>query len=161
PADQDPDVKLKPLAESAVRKGIYINTIYCGSVAHADAAAWKEFALLSEGRFASIDQDKGTVVVATPMDKELQELSAKLNGTFCSGGKDAAALRETQLRQDDNARQQGGAAAASRAESKGGELYRFQGRDLVEQLKRDEKFDVKKVPVEELSNELKKMTPEE
>ena len=74
----------------ALRKGIIINTIYCGSLAHVDAAGWKEFALHSEGRFAAIDQDRGTVAIATPMDKQLAELSVKLNGTYCFVGKDAA-----------------------------------------------------------------------
>ena len=42
--------------------------------------------MLCGGRFASIDQDKGTVAVATPMDKELAELSAKLNTTYVAYG---------------------------------------------------------------------------
>src|SRR5262249_61861112 len=65
PANQDKEVALKTVAEAAVRKGIIINTIYCGSPAHPEAAGWKEFALLSEGRFAAIDQDRGTVAIAT------------------------------------------------------------------------------------------------
>jgi hypothetical protein len=160
-ATQDPEVDLKMLAQTAARKGIIINTIYCGAAAHADAAAWKDFALLAEGRFAAIDQDRGTVVTSTPHDKELAELSAKLNDTFCFSGKGGKALQENQKRQDDNALKLGGAAAASRAQSKAGELYRFGEQDLVERLKQDGKFDVKKVPVEELPDNLKKMTPEE
>lgn len=159
-AEQDPEVKLKPLAETAVRQGIIINTIYCGNPNDADAAGWKEFARLSEGRFAAIDQDRGTVTIATPHDKELAELSAKLNTTFCFAGKDAKALAENQRRQDDNALRLGVAAAASRAQSKAGGLYRFEGQDLVERLKQDPKFDVKKVPEAELTDELKKMSPE-
>ena len=35
------------------------------------------------GRFAAIDQNRAvTVAVSTPFDKELAELSTKLNGTF-------------------------------------------------------------------------------
>ena len=56
-ATQDPDVKLKTIAEVAVRKGIIINTIFCGSPLDVVAAGWKEFALQSEGRFAAIDQN--------------------------------------------------------------------------------------------------------
>jgi hypothetical protein len=158
-AEQDPVVKLKPLAETAVRKGIIINTIYCGNPADADAAGWKEFARLSEGRFAAIDQDRSTASIATPQDKELAELSAKLNTTYCFAGKDAKALAENQRLQDENALRLGQPAAASRAQSKAGGLYRFEGQDLVERLRQDAKFDVKKVPVEELSEEMKKMTP--
>src|SRR5262249_30079975 len=102
PADQDKQVSLKTVAEVGIRKNIIINTIYCGSPNHPEAALWKEFARMSEGRFAAIDQNKGTVAIATPMDKELAELSAKLNHTFCFTGRDGKALAENQLRQDDN-----------------------------------------------------------
>jgi hypothetical protein len=160
-AEQDPEVKLKPLAEMAVKRDVVINTIDCGNPADADAAGWKEFARLSEGRFAAIDQDRGIVNIATPHDKELAELSGKLNSTFCFVGKDAKALAENQRRQDDNVLQLGAGTAASRAESKAGGLYRFEGQDLVGRLRQDPKFDVKKLAAEELSDELKKMTPEE
>lgn len=160
-AEQDPQVKLKTVAEAAVRKGIIVNTIYCGSPADRDAPSWRDFARLSEGRFTAIDQDRGTVTIATRYDKELAELSGKLNGTYCFAGKDGKALAENQRKQDENALHLGTATAASRATSKAGDLYRFGGQDLVERLLREPKFDVKKVAVEELPPELRKMKPEE
>lgn len=161
PADQDKEVTLKTVAEAAVRKNIIVNTIYCGGAAHIDAAGWKDFALKSEGRFAAIDQNRPAVAIATPQDKELAELSVKLNETYLFAGKGAKELAANQRRQDDNALKLGGAAAASRAESKAGELYRFAGQDLVEKAKSDPKFDVKKIATEELPDELKKLTPAE
>lgn len=158
PATQDPEVKLKPLAETAARKGIIINTIYCGDPNHSEAAGWKDFATLAEGRFAAINQERGTVAIATPVDKELGELSAKLNETFCFYGKEAKDLKANQAQQDFNAVQ--GGVAAARAQSKSSTLYRFEA-DLVDKVKTDPKFDVKKVPVAELPEELKKMKPEE
>src|SRR5262245_31047136 len=83
PASQDPEVKLKDIAEKAVRSGVIINPIYCGNPADADAQDWKQFADLSEGRFASINQNRGAVAVATPFDKELATLSGQINSTFC------------------------------------------------------------------------------
>jgi hypothetical protein len=161
PADQDRQVHLKDVADKAVRQGIIINTIYCGPVNHPETKLWREFAVLCEGRFACIDQDQGTVAINTPFDKELATLSVKLNQTFVFCGKDANALCENQKRQDANAASQGAAVAAGRAVSKGGALYHFEASDLVERLKNDPKFDVKKVPVDELTEELKKMTPEQ
>jgi hypothetical protein len=70
-------------------------------------------------------------------------------------------LRENQARQDDNALRLGVPAAASRAESKGGALYRFEDHDLVEKLKNDPKFDVRKVSEDELPDDLKKLSPEQ
>ncbi len=160
-AEQDPQMKLKAVAEAAVRKGIVINSIYCGSPLDRDAPAWREFSRLGEGRFAAIDQDRGTVTIATPHDKELAELGDKLNGTYCFAGRDSKVLAENQRKQDENALRLGAATAASRAQSKAGGLYRFGGQDLVERLLQDPKFDVKKVAVEELPPELRKMKPEE
>jgi hypothetical protein len=160
-AEQDPTLKLKAVAESAVRKGILINSIYCGSPLDGDAPAWREFARLGEGRFVAIDQNRAIVAIATPHDKELAELSGKLNNTYCFAGKDGKALAENQQKQDDNALHLGTATAASRATSKAGGLYRFGGQDLVERLRQDPKFDVKKIAAEELPPELRKMKPEE
>jgi hypothetical protein len=160
-AEQDPQLKLKAVAESAVRKGIIINTIYCGGPSDPDAPGWREFARLGEGRFAAIDQNRGTVAIASPQDKELAELSVKLNATYCFVGKDGKALAQNQVQQDDNALRLGVETAASRAMSKAGGLYRFGALDLVERLQRDAKFDVKKLPAEQLPEELRKMTPED
>jgi uncharacterized protein YdcH (DUF465 family) len=160
-ADQDPEVKLADLAQAAVRKNIYLNTIYCGSPLSAEAVVWKDFARLGEGRFAAIDQNQGVVAIAAPQDKQLAELSAQLNVTFCFAGKGAKDAAENQRRQDDNALRLGAPAAAARAESKAGGLYRFDGIDLVERLRQDGKFDVKKLAEDELPDELKKMKPAE
>ncbi len=160
PASQDPEVKLKDVAEKAVRSNVVINPIYCGNPNDADARDWKEFADLSEGRFASINQNRGAVAIATPYDKELAALSGKINSTFCFSGREAASLKENQEKQDQNAALAGSGVAAARADSKAGGLYRFE-QDLVEKCIQDPKFDVKKVAETELPEELKKMKAED
>lgn len=160
PASQDPVVKLKEAADKAKAKGIVINTIFCGPANRGDAADWKDFAALAGGRFISIDQQRGTVAIATPMDKELAELGGKLNDTYVVyGGKKNEERRQNQVAQDSNAAQQG--AAPARAASKASGLYRNDAWDLVDRLKNDPKFDIKKVPEDELCAELKKLKPEE
>ena len=161
PASQDPTLKLKDIAEQAIAKGIVINPIFCGPASHRDATDWKEFAGYAKGQFAAIDQDRGTVVIAAPQDKELAELSNKLSETYIAYGKDGKGLQANQLAQDRNAEQAGAPAAAGRAESKATGLYRNGAWDLVDKLKADPKFDVKKIPVEELCDAMKKMKPEE
>ena len=103
PASQDPAVKLKDVAEKAIGKGIVVNPIFCGNPTHPDARDWKEFAAMAKGQFASIDQDKGTVVINTPVDKELADLSGKLSTTYVGYGKDQKALQQNQVLQDANA----------------------------------------------------------
>jgi len=160
-ATQDPDVTLKSVSEAALKKDIIINTIFCGTNTDNVATGWKDFAVATEGRFVAIDQNRAVVTVATPFDKELVELSGKINTTFVFSGKNARDLKENQKLQDQNADKVGGGVAQARAQAKGGGLYGFGQEDLVERLKQDPKFDVKKVPENELCDEMKKLKPEE
>ncbi len=161
PADQDREVPLKAVAEKAARRGVVINTIYCGQVTHPETKLWREFALLSEGRFGCIDQDHGTVAIATPQDKTLAELSAQLNTTYAFYGKEARQRAQNQAVQDKNAAVLGLEVAAARGVSKASPAYRNAEADLVDRLKNDPKFDIKQVPVDELCDEMKAMTPEQ
>jgi hypothetical protein len=167
PANQDRQVHLKDVAQTALKKDIVINTIYCGPGNHPEAQGWREFAVMAEGRFASIDQQGGTVAIATPQDKKLAELSGKLNTTYVAYGKEQMRREKAvnQAAQDANASKlpgaAGPAAAAARATSKGGGLYRNSDWDLVDRLKDDPKFDITKVPENELCDELRKLKPEE
>jgi hypothetical protein len=162
PASQDKTVKLSDVAELARGKGIVINPIFCGPFNHPEATDWKEFATMSGGRFINIDQDRGVKeVVAAPQDKALAELSAKLNTTYVVYGKDGKEKANNQKKQDENASKASPQAAASRATTKGGDLYRNSTWDLVDRLKEDPKFDVTKVPEDELCEEMRKLKPEE
>jgi hypothetical protein len=97
PASQDRLVTLKEAANKAVNQNIVINPIYCGPVNHHDALDWKQFARQAGGGFSNIDQDAGTVAIATPQDKELAELSTRLNSTYVMYGKDARARQFNQV----------------------------------------------------------------
>lgn len=161
PASQDPTLKLKDVAEMAKAKGIVINPIYCGNPKDADARDWIEFATMAKGQFASIDMDRGTVVIAAPQDKELAELSKKLSETYIAYGKDGKERQLNQAKQDANAAQAGLQAEAARAATKSTALYRNSAWDLVDRLKEDKNFDVSKVKEEDLPEELRKLKPEE
>jgi len=163
PADQDKQVHLKDVAQQALKADIIINTIYCGPGNYPEAKGWKDFAVLAEGRFASIDQQGGTVAIATPQDKKLAELSTQLNTTYVAYGKekDREAKVLNQEAQDKEASKLSASVSASRAVSKAGGLYRNSGWDLVDKLKEDPKFDITKVPEKELCEELRKLKPEE
>lgn len=162
PVDQDKQVALKDVAELAKGKGVIVNTIYCGPANNAEAAGWKDFAILCGGRYGNIDQNKSAAqqVVATPFDKDLGELSGKLNQTYLFYGKDRAKLAENQVAQDANAAKAAPGAGASRAVTKAEGLYRNEF-DLLDKMKADPKFDLKKVADAELPDEMKKLKPEE
>src|SRR5262245_17127481 len=153
-ADQDRVAPFRDVVRDAAARGIRVNSIYCGNPDDADAPGWREVAALGRGRFASIDHDHGTVAVVTPYDAELEALSRKINATYVAYGKDADKAAERQRAQDANAATTP-ASGAARAESKASGLYRAAW-DLVDRM--DEPgFDLAKVPVEELPEEMRKM----
>ncbi|HLG43007.1 MAG TPA: vWA domain-containing protein [Planctomycetota bacterium] len=148
-------------APEAIKSEIVVNAIYCGDYDLASATpTWKEMAKLADGSYQEIAAQGGSVSIATPFDKDLAELSAKLNGTYVAYGRRAKEGEEKQKDQDDNAQAKEPAAAADRALAKSSEQYNNAYWDLVD-ASRDEKFDLKKLRDEELSEEMKKMSVEE
>jgi hypothetical protein len=163
PASQDPMVRLADVAAMAKKAGIIINCIFCGPANDPDAADWKEYAKMCQGRFTNIDMDRNVKAsIAAPQDKELAELSTKLNSTYVVyGGRKGEQGQQNQAQQDLNATRAAPGTASTRAVSKVSPLYRNDGWDLVDRMRNDKDFDIKKVPVEELCDEMKKMSPEE
>jgi hypothetical protein len=159
PASQDKVVTLKQAADKAKAHAIVINPIFCGNPQHGDARDWIEFAQLTGGRFASIDQDRGTVAITTPMDKRLVEVGAQLNGTYVAYGKDGKAKALNQHAQDRNAAGISAPALAARVVTKNSALYHCEDWDLVDRLKKDPKFDVTKLPEADLPEAMRKLTP--
>jgi hypothetical protein len=153
-ADQDRAAPFRDVVRVAALRGVRVNAIYCGNPDDDVAPGWREVASLGGGRFASIDHNAGTVAVVTPYDKELEELSKKVNATYVAFGKDAEESLERQKAQDANAAA-APAAAAGRAEAKGSGLYRAAW-DLVDRM--DEAgFDLAKVPEDEIPEEMRKL----
>src|SRR6516162_8645865 len=72
-------------ASAAVKAGILVNTIQCGSMAGTDVA-WKRICLAGEGQYFAIAQDGGVVAIATPYDAELARLGTKVGGTYMAFG---------------------------------------------------------------------------
>lgn len=73
---------------AAARRGIVVNAIQCGRLAHT-AEYWSEIARLGGGRYLQVEQAGGGFAVATPYDDEIAQLSAELDGTRLHYGTDA------------------------------------------------------------------------
>jgi len=132
-ADQDPEISVIAATHAAAQKGVVVNTIYCGAEGDQIVAGWQNVATLTNGMFASIDQNAAAVAnVATPMDAELARLNQALNETYVAYGSDGGRAKENQLAQDQNASQMSLPSAASRAVAKAGALYRNEDWDLVD-----------------------------
>ncbi len=159
-ADQDQQVLYGDACKRAIERMIVVNSIYCGSPTDPLAAAWQDVAKRADGHFASIDQNNGTVVIATPFDDDLVTLSAKLNETYLAYGETGAWNASNQSAQDLNAASLNNAVAAQRCVTKGGGLYSNQRWDLVDACK-ETQFKLEDVKDAELPEALRGKTLEE
>jgi len=131
----------------AVRRGIVVNTIFCGPRAEGERTGWKEGADLADGQYAAIDADNAPPPVSAPQDAEIARLGRELNGTYLAYGRKGAAGKERQQAQDTNAAAVGGAFLAERAAAKAAPMYDSSSWDLVDAEKKG------RVKLEELRDE--------
>ena len=159
-ADQDQVFNYRDVCKATISKGVMINSIYCGNVADDIAPGWKEVSTLADGHFASIDQNNGTITIATPFDDELVTLSAAMNTTYIAFGAQGEWASSNQAAQDANAAGVGKAVAAQRAVTKGGQMYCNAQWDLVDACRQAE-FKIEDVKTEDLPENMRTMTMEQ
>jgi len=160
PATQDTTYKLQDTCRETIGKGIIINTIFCGPAATGRRTGWKDAADWADGQYASIDQNRGTVAILTPYDKELAKLSAELNTTYIPYGDRGRRGLLNQSKQDVNSGTMGAPASAERAVAKASAVYHNAAWDLVDALK-DGKIDLAEAKAEDLPEPMRKMTVEQ
>jgi Mg-chelatase subunit ChlD len=78
--DYQDDVKYPAILASAAEQGIVVNTIQCGDMPMT-IVPWTQIASLGNGNFFQVEQAGGAVAYTTPYDREIAELSAKLDDT--------------------------------------------------------------------------------
>ncbi len=146
--------------KGAIQKGVVVNTIHCGNRSEGENGGWRTGAVLAEGRFLTIDQDKAVVHIEAPQDKEITRLSIELNNTYITYGKDGARGASNQAAQDKNASLfEKAGAAVQRAVTKASTLYKNSTWDLVDAVKKDG-VKLEAVREEELPKELKDLKPD-
>ncbi|HEY9594065.1 MAG TPA: vWA domain-containing protein [Spirochaetia bacterium] len=118
----------------AVRRGIVVNTIFCGTNDEGIETGWKDGADRGGGRYMSIDQDEVVVDPATPWDDEIVRLGDALNKTYVGYGSAGAASKSRQEAQDSNAASMGAAAPVERSVAKAQSAYSNAGWDLLDAL---------------------------
>jgi hypothetical protein len=159
-ATQDPQISTRAATRAAISAGIVVNTIYCGSDNDNIAAGWRDVAAMTNGMYASIDQNAAAVAnISTPMDKELAELNQELNGTYLAYGTAGHERRANQLEQDAYAGAMSESALASRAVTKAGELYDNSGWDLVDAVEAGASLE--EIEPEKLPEEMQSMNDEQ
>ncbi len=153
-------VDYRKACRTAIGKGIMVNTIFCGPHATGVATNWKDGALLADGSYVNIDQDRKLVHVESPQDETIARLDAELNSTYVPFGAKGEAGRARQTAQDANAQSLSAGVAAQRAAAKASGQYRNAGWDLVDAV-REGQVKLAEVKSEDLPEAMKEMTTEE
>ena len=111
--DYQGEVRYPQTLSVAQSRGIVINTIQAGSMAHT-TPSWQHIAALGEGQYFQVEQSGNAVAIATPFDETMAELSAKLDETrLYYGSKDEKLERQAKV--DATDKLHSGASVASRA----------------------------------------------
>ncbi|HAH31081.1 MAG TPA: hypothetical protein DCL44_02070 [Elusimicrobia bacterium] len=85
PFTQGP-VEFSAAAAEAKAKGIFINTIFCGSKQEGVGTQWFAGAQAADGDYSNIDQSAVAYIISSPQDVTINELSSKLNQTYVTYG---------------------------------------------------------------------------
>jgi len=121
---------------AAIAKGIIVNTIFCGATSEGEQTGWRDGAVLADGRFICIDQERKVATILTPQDAEIARLGGALNKTYIPYGRMGRAGQARQVAQDTNANNASPGAFVSRSISKGSsDLYCNDAWDLVDAIK--------------------------
>ncbi|NQT18523.1 MAG: VWA domain-containing protein [Planctomycetes bacterium] len=150
----------RKVCAKTIAQDIIVNSIYCGNPADNIAPGWREVAQLADGSFAAIDQDNGTIVIATPFDDKIAELGKKLNTTYVAYGADGQAGLGNQVMQDSNSAKMSASNLAVRNVFKAQRQYDNSMWDLVD-ARNSKDFDLAKIEKKDLPEEMQKMTLEE
>jgi Mg-chelatase subunit ChlD len=136
--DYQDDVKYPASIAEARTRGIVVNTVQCGTMAET-TAEWQRMAQLGQGSYFAVAQSGSAVAVASPYDRELAELSAKLDATrmYYGSAADKAKAEEkeaagSKLRASASVESQARRAAFNR--SKSGAANLLGEKELVEDV---------------------------
>jgi hypothetical protein len=144
----------------AKRKNIVVNTIFCGDFQEGINTSWKSGADLTQGTYASIEQNSKTVFIPSPYDDKIDHLNTQLNNTYIEYGREGREKKEVQMSQDKASESYGAANKVNRAVSKSTHVYKNKSWDMVDAAE-DESFDVTKVTKDQLPEAMKNMTDDQ
>lgn len=145
---------------SARKRGVRINTIFCGQIEEGRKTLWADAAKKGGGEFAAIDQNKAEIYIETPFDDALQRLNDALNATYLGYGTVGRAAKQRQAAQDASNKKLSLFSFFSRAKTKAGSNYDASNWDLVSAVE-NEKVKVTDLKKEDLPENLQDMNPEE
>jgi hypothetical protein len=139
----------------AKKKGVIVNTIYCGDRMQGIKEHWNLAGECGNGSFTNINQDAKVPDIPTPYDTTLIVLNGKLNDTYLYYGADGRTNYARQFSLDaGNAAISKEVAAKRTAVKANGKLYDNTTWDLLDASRADSSF-IAKVDMKTLPDSLK------
>ena len=140
----------------AKKKGVIVNTIYCGDRLQGIKEHWNLLGECGNGSFTNINSDAKPEDIPTPYDSSLITLNYKLNGTYIYYGADGKGKKQLQGSMDAANYSVNSYAGVNRAVAKASSgAYKNSGWDLVD-AKADDKKILDKVDLKTLPDSLQK-----
>jgi hypothetical protein len=147
--------------DEANKKGVIVNTIYCGDRLQGIKEHWNLSGECGNGSFTNINQDAKVEDIPTPYDSALVVLNNKLNGTYLYYGEAGALNFSKQQKVDQLNSSMNNSAGLKRATAKSNpNLYRNGGWDLVDANSTDSSI-LPRVDMKTLPDSLKNKSREE
>ena len=150
------DISYTRACAEAKKKGVIINTIYCGDKMDGLREHWNVTGECGNGSFTNINQDSKIEDISTPYDSTLFTLNEKLNETYIAYGAYGNTNYANQAKMDKMNYSLSKSVAAKRVGVKGKKvLYKNTHWDLVDAEESDSSF-VSKVDMKTLPDSLQK-----
>jgi hypothetical protein len=159
PFNQGP-VNYKDILQTAVKKDIIVNTIYCGNYDQGVRELWLDGAKNGKGEYFNIDSDRTVTHIDTPYDSQINIYNDSLNRTYYGYGYLGESGKSKQVTQDINAESTGAAVKAERSIAKSKTAYSNASWDLIDAVE-EQKKDISTMKDEELPEEFRNKTLEE
>jgi hypothetical protein len=154
------NIDYKTACQKAVKKGIVVNTIFCGNYDEGIQTMWKDGADLANGKYMNIDHNAHIVHIDAPQDTEIIKLGQELNKTYIAFGNAGREKKEMQAEQDVNSMSLSPGVMVERSVTKSGTQYKNSGWDLVD-AKNEGSVKIEEIKDEDLPNEMQKMSVQE
>ena len=154
-------------ADLAVKQGIIVNTIQCGT-SPTTKVVWESIARRGQGEYFLIPSDGGVQTISTPYDEQLSQLGTRLGGTYLAygggGGAEGENFRAARKRVADTNEYKFDSrsaiqAKAERSVNKALNAYAYAG-DLLQDIENGSTT-LGAVKDEDLPSELRKLSVEE
>jgi Mg-chelatase subunit ChlD len=154
-------------ADLAVKQGIIVNTIQCGTSV-ATKQVWEAIARRGQGQYFLIPANGGVQTISTPYDNQLSQLGSRLGRTYLAygggGGAEGESYRASQKELSETVeysvvRRSAPSAAADRSVNKALNAKAYIG-DLLQDIENGT-IKLESVKTEDLPSELQKLSPEE